>query len=189
MKICFLDSVTQGLNFPSPQWIWSNIQWIWSNIQWIWSNICLVDQMQITLDTLPETNGWHLEITPWKRRFLLETIIFRGCVSFREGSQKKHNDWIIEQKSAGWILLIPLDKNMMMEVVRHRQLHICIPQAIRCTLWKCTQDTGNDGTFHVFSFSNMAMFDIPVQFKGSRPCLGGGNSNIFWNFHPENWGR
>ena len=19
--------------------------------------------------------------------------------------------------------------------------------------------------------------------------LGGGNSNIFWNFHPENWGR
>ena len=24
--------------------------------------------------------------TPWKRRFLLETIIFRGCVGFREGS-------------------------------------------------------------------------------------------------------
>ena len=27
---------------------------------------------------------WHLNITPWKRRFLLETIIFRGYVSFRE---------------------------------------------------------------------------------------------------------
>ena len=30
---------------------------------------------------------WHLKITPWKRRFLLETIIFRGYVSFRECSQ------------------------------------------------------------------------------------------------------
>ena len=24
---------------------------------------------------------------------------------------------------------------------------------------------------------------------GQRRYLGGGNSNIFWNFHPENWGR
>ena len=32
----------------------------------------------------PETNSSHLEITPWKRRFLLETIIFRGYVSFGE---------------------------------------------------------------------------------------------------------
>jgi len=30
---------------------------------------------------------WHLKITPWKRKFLLETIIFRGeNVSFREYS-------------------------------------------------------------------------------------------------------
>ena len=34
--------------------------------------------------TLPETNMVHLKITPWKRRFLLETIIFRCYVSFRE---------------------------------------------------------------------------------------------------------
>ena len=27
---------------------------------------------------------WHLKITPWKRRCLLETIIFRCYVSFRE---------------------------------------------------------------------------------------------------------
>ena len=27
---------------------------------------------------------WHLKITPWTRRFLLETIIFRCYVSFRE---------------------------------------------------------------------------------------------------------
>ena len=27
---------------------------------------------------------WHLKITLWERRFLLETIIFRGYVSFRE---------------------------------------------------------------------------------------------------------
>ena len=29
---------------------------------------------------------WHLKIAPWKRRFLLETIIFRSYVSFRECS-------------------------------------------------------------------------------------------------------
>ena len=34
--------------------------------------------------TLPETNILHLKIDHWKRRFLLETIIFRGYVSFRE---------------------------------------------------------------------------------------------------------
>ena len=34
--------------------------------------------------TLPETNSSHLKIDPWKRRFLLETTIFRGYVSFRE---------------------------------------------------------------------------------------------------------
>ena len=30
---------------------------------------------------------WHLKITPWRRRFLLKTIIFRGvnAVNFREG--------------------------------------------------------------------------------------------------------
>ena len=27
---------------------------------------------------------WHLKITPWKRRFLLENTIFRGYVGFRE---------------------------------------------------------------------------------------------------------
>ena len=27
---------------------------------------------------------WHLKIDPWKRKFLLETIIFRCYVSFRE---------------------------------------------------------------------------------------------------------
>ena len=29
---------------------------------------------------------YPLKIDPWKRRFLLETIIFRGYVSFREGT-------------------------------------------------------------------------------------------------------
>ena len=28
---------------------------------------------------------WHLKITPWKRRLLLETIMFREYVSFGEG--------------------------------------------------------------------------------------------------------
>ena len=30
---------------------------------------------------------WHLKIDHWKRIFLLETTIFRCCVSFREGNQ------------------------------------------------------------------------------------------------------
>ena len=30
---------------------------------------------------------WHLKIHPWKRRFLLETIIFGCYVSFREGNK------------------------------------------------------------------------------------------------------
>ena len=36
--------------------------------------------------TLPETNGSPLKIDPWKRRLLLETIIFKGHVSFWEGN-------------------------------------------------------------------------------------------------------
>ena len=35
-------------------------------------------------ETLPETNSSPLKIDPWKRRFLLESTIFRGYVSFRE---------------------------------------------------------------------------------------------------------
>ena len=35
--------------------------------------------------TLPETNSLPLKIDPWKRRFLLETTIFRGYVSFKGG--------------------------------------------------------------------------------------------------------
>ena len=38
--------------------------------------------------TLPETNGSHLTIDPWKRKFLLETTIFRGYVSFGECNKK-----------------------------------------------------------------------------------------------------
>ena len=37
------------------------------------------------IDTLPEPNGSPLKIDPWKRMFLLETTIFRGHVSFRDG--------------------------------------------------------------------------------------------------------
>ena len=39
---------------------------------------------------------WHLKIDPWKRRFLLETMIFRGYVCFGEGvfSIKCHSNLI-----------------------------------------------------------------------------------------------
>ena len=43
------------------------------------------EMSKIAMDTLPETN-MAPENNPWKRRFLLETIIFRGYVSFREGN-------------------------------------------------------------------------------------------------------
>ena len=39
-----------------------------------------------SIATLPETNILHLKINPWKRRFLLETIIFRGYVMLVSGS-------------------------------------------------------------------------------------------------------
>ena len=47
----------------------------WIGISWF----------KTTSHTLPETNIRPQKIDPWKRRFLLETIIFRGYVSFREG--------------------------------------------------------------------------------------------------------
>ena len=40
--------------------------------------------LEIFLVTHPKTNSLALKIDPWKRRVLLETIIFRGYVSFRE---------------------------------------------------------------------------------------------------------
>ena len=49
--------------------------------------------------TLPKTNSSPLKITPWKRRFLLESIIFRGYVTLQlpkykaiyRGSKSIHN--------------------------------------------------------------------------------------------------
>ena len=42
--------------------------------------------MGVTSPSLPSLKlTWHLKIHPWKRRFLLKTIIFRFNVSFREG--------------------------------------------------------------------------------------------------------
>ena len=56
----------------------------------------LKSAMSIQMFTLPETNNSHLQIDPWKRRFLLETMIFRGYVCFREGvfSIKCHSNLI-----------------------------------------------------------------------------------------------
>ena len=42
--------------------------------------------------TLPKTNISHLKIDPWKRRFLLETTIFRCYVSLRECNYK----WVLQ---------------------------------------------------------------------------------------------
>ena len=38
---------------------------------------------------LAKTNSLHLNIDLWKRRFLLETTIFRCYVSFRQGKNPK----------------------------------------------------------------------------------------------------
>ena len=48
--------------------------------------LCLAQRNQLGI-TLPETNSSPLKIGLWKRRFLLESIIFRGYgyVSFRQG--------------------------------------------------------------------------------------------------------
>ena len=60
---------------------------------------------------------WHLKIHPWKRRFLLKTIILRFYVSFREGIHTIHTrksqdtklsslDWSLESwlLQEGWFM-------------------------------------------------------------------------------------
>ena len=42
------------------------------------------DKFYIYLDVPSLKLTWPLKIDPWKRRFLLDTTIFRGYVSFRE---------------------------------------------------------------------------------------------------------
>ena len=52
------------------------------------TNSCQSSELAYTFEnedlTPPKTNSLPLKIDPWKRRFLLETTIFRGYVSFRE---------------------------------------------------------------------------------------------------------
>ena len=47
-----------------------------------WGSYMASDQLCANIPSLKLT--WHLKITHWKRRFLLDTIIFRCYVSFRE---------------------------------------------------------------------------------------------------------
>ena len=42
--------------------------------------------------TLPETNSSPLKIDGWKTTFLLKKPMFRGYVSFREGTHQKKQD-------------------------------------------------------------------------------------------------
>ena len=54
-----------------------------------WKNGTMKDQRNIfKMATTPETDSLPLKIDLWKRKFLLETIIFRSYVSFRECSPK-----------------------------------------------------------------------------------------------------
>ena len=52
--------------------------------QTLWKVFFRFSRTEEVIYTLPETNSSPLKIDPWKRRFLLETTIFRGYVSFRE---------------------------------------------------------------------------------------------------------
>ena len=67
---------------------------------------------------------WNLKMTPWKRRFLLETIIFRCYVSFREGTQFRILRPIesgILGSSLWWILIfwgvIPLNLELIKQCI------------------------------------------------------------------------
>ena len=66
--------------------VWVNLDWIWGGPGYIETNHMLSDWGPWCC-TLPETNI-EPEKRPWKRRFLLETIIFRCHVSFRECTLK-----------------------------------------------------------------------------------------------------
>ena len=56
-------------------------------------------------DTLPKTNSSHLKIDPWKRRFLLETTIFRCYVSFQEGIYSDRFAQSPPGKRTSWTML------------------------------------------------------------------------------------
>ena len=47
--------------------------------------VTVVVSMDFLYINVLETNSSHLKMHLWKRRFLLESIIFRCYVSFREG--------------------------------------------------------------------------------------------------------
>ena len=47
----------------------------------------------------PRKLTWHLKMYPWKRMFVLETIIFRGYVSFRGSTPLKNDHMTIAGKS------------------------------------------------------------------------------------------
>ena len=51
------------------------------------------NQIHVYYSAIPNVHSlkltYPLKIDPWKRRFLLDTIIFRGYVSFREGTLQK----------------------------------------------------------------------------------------------------
>ena len=55
----------------------------WKNLDCLF--VTLQQKSTIHVRSLKLT--WHLKITPWKGRLKLETIIFRGYVSFREDSR------------------------------------------------------------------------------------------------------
>ena len=48
-------------------------------------SFCLVVQLHLILNLHPWSLTWNLKISPWKRRFILETIIFRFHVKLGEG--------------------------------------------------------------------------------------------------------
>ena len=80
-------------------------------------------------------------INPWKRRFLLETIVFRGYVSFREGSiciylvRKKHTNTI--QKYLR-ISQVPPWQNKFLLYLWYEIIHLTIGSCTSLTkaLWK-----------------------------------------------------
>ncbi len=71
-----------------------NNQWLWAvNYEGMWAH-----KKNKLKDIHPPKQTWNLKMDPWKRRFLLETIISRFHVNFLGSSWKTvHNTFVLQE--------------------------------------------------------------------------------------------
>ena len=135
------------------------------------------------LTTLPETNSSHLKITPWKRRFLLETIIFRcallvsgSVVLFSDGLLKPTNQLGKVHMSPWPTFQVPSNKPIWRILLEPTSARRRQQKPLRCR-FKDVWDVhllvcvGNKGRSHILNCATMC------------PPNEEFNGKLYWNLH------